>query len=56
MTIKVEEIGDGTITISWDPNDPVESIMNTWNDEKFEEVLRAHANSILQETTITSGT
>lgn len=33
--IKVEENEDGSFTISWDENDPKESIFNTWTEEDF---------------------
>lgn len=56
MTIKVEEVSGGIITITWDPNDPVESIMNTWTEEKFKEELKAYAKQFLQKDTFTSVT
>ena len=33
--INVKEETDGSFTISWDENDPVESIMNTWREQDF---------------------
>jgi len=33
--IEVKEETDGTFTISWDENDPVESILNTWSEQDF---------------------
>jgi hypothetical protein len=33
--ITVKEEFDGSFTISWDENDPVESMMNTWTEEDF---------------------
>jgi hypothetical protein len=50
MTIKVDENEDGTLTISWDPNDPVECVMNTWTEEKFIEELKSSAEKILKES------
>jgi hypothetical protein len=26
---------DGSLTITWDQNDPVESILNTWTEQDF---------------------
>jgi len=47
--IEVKETEDG-FTISWDPDDPLESIFNTWTEQDFidaimkqcEEVIAAH--------------
>jgi hypothetical protein len=33
--IKVKELEDHSFEISWDENDPVESMMNTWTEEDF---------------------
>lgn len=33
--IEVKEETDGSFTISWDENDPVESILNTWSEQDF---------------------
>ena len=35
MTIDVKEEQDGSFTISWDENDPLESILNTWTEQDF---------------------
>lgn len=32
--IEVKEIEEG-FTISWDPDDPLESIFNTWTEQDF---------------------
>ena len=37
--IEVTEEQDGTFTISWDENDPVESMMNTWTEQDFIDVI-----------------
>ena len=39
MTIHVTENDDGSLTISWDENGPVESIMNDWTNEDFIKVI-----------------
>ena len=33
--IEVKEETDGSLTISWDGNDPVESQLNTWTEQDF---------------------
>jgi hypothetical protein len=33
--INVKQEDNGTFTISWDENDPQESILNTWTQEDF---------------------
>jgi hypothetical protein len=38
--ITVKEETDGSFTISWDENDPVESMMNHWEEEDFIRAIR----------------
>lgn len=33
---------NGSLTISWDPNDPAESILNTWTEEDFIRTIMEH--------------
>ncbi len=33
------ENSDGTFTISWDENDPHESVLNTWSHDDFVNVI-----------------
>jgi len=33
--IEVKEKEDGSFDISWDENDPTESILNTWTEQDF---------------------
>jgi hypothetical protein len=33
--IEVKENKDGSLLISWDANDPAESLFNTWNEQDF---------------------
>lgn len=33
--INVIEETDGSLTISWDENDPIESQLNTWTEQDF---------------------
>jgi len=37
--IDCTENEDGTFTISWDENDPVESLMNTWTEQDFIDII-----------------
>jgi hypothetical protein len=46
MTIKVTERGDGSFDIDWDPNDPVESIMNEWTEEDFIQAIKDHLETV----------
>lgn len=48
--IDVKEHEDGSFTISWDENDPVESIMNTWTEQDFIDVIMKRCNEILSGT------
>jgi hypothetical protein len=38
--IEVTQEPDGSMTIDWDPNDPVECIMNEWTEEDFIKVIK----------------
>jgi hypothetical protein len=40
--IQVEDIGDNTLHISWDENDPMESLLNEWSEEDFIEIIRKY--------------
>jgi len=42
--IEVKEENDGSFTISWDENDPRESIMNTWTEQDFVDVITEYLN------------
>jgi hypothetical protein len=35
MTIQVRELENNEFQISWDENDPAESMLNTWTEEDF---------------------
>jgi hypothetical protein len=37
--IEVKEEIDGSFTIYWDENDPQESILNTWTEQDFIDVI-----------------
>ncbi|AIX17242.1 hypothetical protein Syn7803C76_19 [Synechococcus phage ACG-2014b] len=34
--MNVNELPDGKLQIEWDENDPIESILNTWTEEDFQ--------------------
>jgi hypothetical protein len=38
--ITVKEESDGSLTIDWDETDPVESMMNHWEEEDFIRAIR----------------
>lgn len=44
--IEVKENEDGSFTISWDENDPKESIFNTWTEENFIQAIEQHLKQI----------
>jgi hypothetical protein len=46
MRENVTERGDGSFDIDWDPNDPVESIMNEWTEEDFIQALKDHLETV----------
>jgi hypothetical protein len=35
MTIEVKEEKDGSLTISWNEDDPLESQLNHWTEQNF---------------------
>jgi hypothetical protein len=47
--IEVKEETDGTFTISWDENDPVESILNTWSEEDFKKAIETNLIKLMEE-------
>jgi len=50
MAIEVNENEDGTLTISWDENDPNEAIFNTWTAEDFIRLISDYAEKALAES------
>ena len=44
--IEVKENEDNSFTISWDSNNPQESILNTWTESDFIEVIKEHLNEL----------
>ena len=45
--IDCKENEDGSFTISWDENDPIESVLNYWTEADFIEVITNYAEEIL---------
>lgn len=44
--IDVKQEDNGTFTISWDENDPQESILNTWTQEDFINAIQNKLNTL----------
>ena len=47
--IQVHEEENGSFTISWDENDPKESLLNTWTEEDFIKAIMDACNKTLKE-------
>lgn len=47
--IEVKENDDGSFNISWDPDDPKESVLNTWTEADFLKVLMDLCREVLEE-------
>jgi hypothetical protein len=43
--VNVTEQPDGSLTITWDPHDPLEASLSTWTEEDFLEVIREAARA-----------
>jgi hypothetical protein len=44
--IECKDEEDGSLTITWDENDPVESILNTWTEKDFIQAIMDHLNEL----------
>jgi len=53
--IEVTEEKDGTFTISWDENDPVESMMNTWTEQDFIDVITKRVKELEENESVGEG-
>jgi len=49
MAIEVKEEENGSFTISWNENDPVESILNTWTEQDFIDAIMERCKEVLGE-------
>ena len=45
--IEVTQREDGSFDISWDENDPTESILNTWTEQDFIDCIRQECKRTL---------
>jgi len=49
--IEVTQEPDGSLTIDWDPNDPVESMMNDWTEADFIDAIKEHLERVKKNET-----
>lgn len=54
--IDVKENEDGTFTISWDENDPTESVMNRWTEQDFIDAIMKRCEEVLFKDSLETGT
>lgn len=47
--IEVKENEDGSFEISWDENDPRESVFNDWTEQDFVDVIEKHLKSLTED-------
>jgi|GEM_PF-2991862 len=48
MTLEVIETETG-FEVTWDPDDPVESVFNDWSAEDFMRIVLEYANSVIED-------
>ena len=46
--IEVKEEANGSFTINWDENDPLESMLNTWKEDDFVNAISQQLNMIIE--------
>lgn len=44
--IECKENEDKSFTITWDPDDPLESVFNTWTEQDFINAIMDHIHAI----------
>jgi len=54
--IEVTEEQNGTFTISWDENDPIESMFNTWTEQDFINAIESFLNKLKEDDGRTEST
>lgn len=54
--IDVKEESDGSFTITWDENDPQESMLNTWTQQDFIDCIMDRINELTSSKTGTDDT
>lgn len=47
--INCVEEGDGSFTITWDENDPLECILNSWTEQDFIDAIMKECQKVLKE-------
>lgn len=47
--VECHEEEDGSFTISWDENDPKESVLNTWTEQDFIDVIMNYVDQCIAE-------
>jgi len=47
--IEVKENEDGSFEISWDENDPRESVFNDWTEQDFVDIIEKHLKSLTED-------
>jgi hypothetical protein len=52
MTIEVIEETNGSFTISWDENDPQESMMNTWTESNFLDAIQKQLDKLKEQENV----
>jgi hypothetical protein len=52
MTINVTENDDYSFEITWDPDDPVEWVLNTWTEDDFINAIMKECNKVIEENEI----
>jgi len=50
--INVKKEQNGTYTISWDENDPIENMLSTWTEEDFIREIKEYCEQKLQSRAI----
>jgi hypothetical protein len=46
--VNVTEQPDGSLTITWDPHDPLEASLSTWTEEDFLRAIREAAQARIE--------
>ena len=54
--IEVTQEDDNTFTISWDENDPQESMFNTWTEEDFINAIQDKLNTLQEPGVVDNAT
>jgi hypothetical protein len=52
--VEVTPNEDGSFEITWDENDPQESIFNTWTEEDFIKVITEYLEQLADESSTSS--